>query len=52
MNILKMKCIYKRELVAKPLAIPLLMVLDEIITKMCVSGDVLDEIFTNNSLYI
>jgi hypothetical protein len=33
---------YRRELVANPLTIPLPMVLDEIITKLCVSGTVLD----------
>jgi hypothetical protein len=40
MHIWKIK--YRRELVANPLAIPLPMVLDEIITKLCVTGTVLD----------
>jgi hypothetical protein len=38
---MKIKCI-KRDLVDIPLAVPLPMMLDEITTELCVSGDVLD----------
>jgi hypothetical protein len=38
---MKIKCI-KRYLVDIPLAMPLPMMLDEITTELCVSGDVLD----------